>query len=653
MLRWPWEGRTSPALLVSGGLGLYNLNKPVWLPGLKKDVVKLPIQFDAIIQSIIAGNASAVREHVKEAVAAGIDPVDIVTGGLVAAMDLIGTRFERNEIYVTDLLVTARAMHAGLKELRPYMAASNTPPAGRAVIGTVTGDLHDIGKNLLGLLLETSGFEVMDLGVDVPPGSFVEAVVKHKPHVLCLSALLTTTVNGMGETIFALREAGIRDQVKVVVGGAPLNGALARKLGADAYAPDAVTAVQVIKDLISSPANPPSPVILEKVFSGNALEELQAAFSSLVGLHLVVVDPWGRPLSPPGRFTECSGYCQRVRAVTGGVHTANDGYGTVPLWDGLKDAFAYRCHAGLIEISYPLVGDTGKVGAIICGHFLLEDNKLTDTGFPKEVPVLSRERLDMVCRLLSFVGGRIMELSQALVSNRQLEEQRASFIHFMKRQHQLEEALRDAELKALQSQVNPHFLFNSLNTVARLALLEGAGRTERVVAALARLMRYSLYQVKTMVSVREEVRAVQDYLLIQETRFQGRITSRVEVAQEVMAARMPCMILQPLVENAYLHGLEPRKEGGLLEVRGELKAGQVCFEIIDNGVGIPEEIKKDIFTMPVKSGGSGQISGLGIPNVYRRLQYHFGSRCALDIESYPGKGTGVYLAFPFQDGEGG
>jgi sensor histidine kinase YesM len=223
----------------------------------------------------------------------------------------------------------------------------------------------------------------------------------------------------------------------------------------------------------------------------------------------------------------------------------------------------------------------------------------------------------------------------------------------MKRQHRLEEALKDAEMNALQSQVNPHFLFNALNTISRLALLQGDSQTEKVVGALARLMRYSLYQVKSLVTVREEVQSIKDFLLIQEARFQGRIASRVEVDKNIMDSEMPCMILQPLVENACLHGLEPLKKGGLVSVRGWLDDDQVCFIIEDNGVGMTEQVKKDIFHMKSKPDSRGQVSGLGLPNVLRRLQYQFGSDCALDIESQPGKGTKLQLSFPFQKRERG
>lgn len=604
-------------------------------------------RFGKIIDAVLSGSAAAVREQVKKALSMGEEPEKIISEGLVAAMDIVGMKFEHNEIYVTELIVTSRAMHAGLKEIGPHMVTGNTAVIGRVVLGTVAGDLHDIGKNLLKLLLEASGFQVHDLGVDVSAGKFVEAVAKYKPQMVCMSALLSTTVQSMYETIDALEEAGLREHVQVIVGGAALSGELAEKMGADAYAPDAITGTKKIKELINLPYNKADSLIFDNIFPGSSLEELQKSFSDLIGLDLLVVDSLGSPISAPGDFFECSKYCPKAKKALGNI-----GYQTVPLWEGLKDALAYRCHAGLIEITYPLIGSMGKVGAILCGHFLMEGDSKKESSL-EEIPVFTKDKLENVCRLLSFIGNRIIDLSQTLALNRQLEEQRNSFIQFMKRQHRLEEALKDAEMNALQSQVNPHFLFNALNTISRLALLQGDSLTERVVGALARLMRYSLYQVKTLVSVEEEVRSIQDFLLIQEARFQGRITSKIEVNENIMTSQMPCMILQPLVENACLHGLEPLKEGGIISVLGWFEEGRVCFAIEDNGIGMAEQRKKDIFNMRDQGGSRGQVSGLGLPNVFRRLQYQFGGDCAVDIESEPGKGTKIQLSFPFQNRERG
>ncbi|MEG1478529.1 MAG: sensor histidine kinase, partial [Clostridiales bacterium] len=221
-------------------------------------------------------------------------------------------------------------------------------------------------------------------------------------------------------------------------------------------------------------------------------------------------------------------------------------------------------------------------------------------------------------------------------------------VNFMKKQHQLEEKLKDAELNALQNQVNPHFLFNSLNTIARVAVIEGDKYTESLVSALARLMRYSLYQVKSVVTLEEEVKTVQDYLKIQEARFRDRMTHRIDVESSILNAKMPCMILQPLVENACQHGLEPCRRGGIVSIQGWLENQQVFLEVSDNGIGMSEEIQRNIFKLEdIQSAKGGQVSGLGLNNVLSRLQFHFGSDCAWDISSAINKGTTLQLSFPY------
>ena len=186
------------------------------------------------------------------ALAAGLNPEAILKDGLIAAMGEVGRLFEENEYFVPEMLVAARAMQGGLAILKPHLAAGGSISAGKAVVGTVKGDLHDIGKNLVAMMLEGAGFEVIDLGTDVTPDKFVKAVIEHKPHVIGMSALLTTTMPSMSGTVKALQEAGVRDQVKVMIGGAPVTDGFARQIGADGYSPDASSAVRLAKSLVAA-----------------------------------------------------------------------------------------------------------------------------------------------------------------------------------------------------------------------------------------------------------------------------------------------------------------------------------------------------------------------------------------------------------------
>jgi 5-methyltetrahydrofolate--homocysteine methyltransferase len=199
--------------------------------------------------SLYAGEDKEVAELVQEALDQGLAPAEILSSGLIAGMDEVGKDFKAGDLFVPEVLVAARAMSAGMDVLRPLLEAGEVPSAGKYVIGTVKGDLHDIGKNLVKMMLEGAGFETIDLGTDVEPAAFVDAVREHQPEMVGMSALLTTTMVNMKTTIEALEEAGLREGIKIMVGGAPVTDAFAREIGADAYAPDAASAVDVARSL--------------------------------------------------------------------------------------------------------------------------------------------------------------------------------------------------------------------------------------------------------------------------------------------------------------------------------------------------------------------------------------------------------------------
>jgi 5-methyltetrahydrofolate--homocysteine methyltransferase len=204
----------------------------------------------AIFEKVLEGNIDAVTDQVQEALGAGLTAEVILNEGLIAAMDEVGKRFEEGEIFVPEMLVSARAMQGGLGVLKPHLVEGGVSAAGKVVIGTVKGDLHDIGKNLVAMMLEGSGFEVIDLGTDVSPGAFAEAAREHSPHIIGMSALLTTTMTSMKDTIEALEDVNVREQVKVIVGGAPVTETFANEIGADGFASDASRAVALCKTLV-------------------------------------------------------------------------------------------------------------------------------------------------------------------------------------------------------------------------------------------------------------------------------------------------------------------------------------------------------------------------------------------------------------------
>jgi 5-methyltetrahydrofolate--homocysteine methyltransferase len=203
-----------------------------------------------VAAALIDGDDEAVDTLTRAQLEAGVTALEIMDDGLIAGMALVGIKFRENFIFVPEVLACARAMKAGMAHIEPILSASGIDPVGKVVMGTVKGDLHDIGKNLVIMMLRGSGFEVVDLGVDVSPDDFIAAIEDHKPSVVGMSALLTTTMPNMGKTIDAFVDEGLRDRVKVMLGGAPVTQEFAEDMGADGYGKDAMAAVSLAKGLL-------------------------------------------------------------------------------------------------------------------------------------------------------------------------------------------------------------------------------------------------------------------------------------------------------------------------------------------------------------------------------------------------------------------
>jgi corrinoid protein of di/trimethylamine methyltransferase len=200
-----------------------------------------------LYEAVLNGDAKTAKATTEQALAADTEPLKLVQEYMMPAMAEVGRRFESNEYFVPELLLSARAMKAALELIRPLLTAKGNEPVGRVVLGTVKGDMHDIGKNLVGAMLEGGGYEVFDLGANVPPEQFIAAVKEKKANIVAMSALLTTTMPSMKTTIDAMKAAGVRDQVKVIVGGAPITQKYADEIGADGYAESASGAVFTAK----------------------------------------------------------------------------------------------------------------------------------------------------------------------------------------------------------------------------------------------------------------------------------------------------------------------------------------------------------------------------------------------------------------------
>jgi 5-methyltetrahydrofolate--homocysteine methyltransferase len=205
---------------------------------------------NALAEAIISGKKEDAERITKQALDEGVSPDKVLNEGLIKGMSVVGEKFKNNEFYVPEVLIAARAMKSAMEILRPMLSESGVQPVGKVAIGTVKGDLHDIGKNLVAMMLEGGGFQVIDLGIDVGPEKFIQAVTDQEVQIVAMSALLTTTMPSMKVTIDALKEAGVRDKVKILIGGAPVTQAYADEIGADGYARDAASAVDKARELL-------------------------------------------------------------------------------------------------------------------------------------------------------------------------------------------------------------------------------------------------------------------------------------------------------------------------------------------------------------------------------------------------------------------
>jgi len=210
------------------------------------------VDLKQIADNLIKGKAPEVKQLVQKAIDEGEDVEKVLNEGLVAGMSVVGVKFKANEFYVPEVLIAARAMKAGMEILRPILADKNIKGVGTVVLGTARGDLHDIGKNLVAMMLEGAGFEIIDLGVDVSPEKFIETAKEKKADLIGLSALLTTTMPSMKDVVKAMGESSLKDKVKVMIGGAPVTQSYADEIGADGYAPDAASAVDEAKQLLGA-----------------------------------------------------------------------------------------------------------------------------------------------------------------------------------------------------------------------------------------------------------------------------------------------------------------------------------------------------------------------------------------------------------------
>jgi len=401
---------------------------------------------------------------------------------------------------------------------------------------------------------------------------------------------------------------------------------------------------------------------LTEVINYDILQEVQDKFSMATGLGAVIADREGNPITKFSRFTD---YCTIIRSSPKGLarcKVSDAGLGKVAYSSGKPEM--HCCHAGLIDIAAPLIVNGTFLGSVLCGQVLIEDVcPMEDSCFEKladeldvdpeelirekqKIPTIPRRQVEAAADLLQIMANYIVGIGIAAVNERIINEKNIKIMEQQKTRIELEKSLRASELKALQSQVNPHFLFNTLNSIARLAMLEEAFKTQEVVISLADMLRYNLRTLGQLVPLCEEIDHIQAYLQIQKTRFGDRMNYKAEISEEVVRFEIPIMTLQPLVENALVYGLEPKVAGGTIEVMAYAEGDYVVINLKDDGMGMSKERLERVRMLEENFSRKGHTTGIGLPNVFKRLTHHFGSRCQILLDSKLNEGTQITILIP-------
>lgn len=395
---------------------------------------------------------------------------------------------------------------------------------------------------------------------------------------------------------------------------------------------------------------------LREIVNVSRLQEVVDKFAKATGVAAIVADTDGVAITKPSNFSR---FCNLVRSTAEGRkgcyrsdQTAGQG---AAKWRNLS---LHQCHCGLIDMAAPLILGGVYWGAVLCGQVLLEEpsreqfrqirelarrfgldgEKMVDAL--KNIEVVSESKIRAAGELLQIMANYIVEMNVSQIAQQRLNEQ-------LQEVSKMERVVHQFELRALQSQINPHFLFNTLNAASRLALIEGAAQTERLIQTLAGLLRYTLRNIDKLVPLKEELDYISNYLFIQKTRYGDQIEVQVDTQPEVLDAMIPLMTLQPVVENAIMHGLEPKEDGGRITITARQAGDRIRIDIQDTGVGM--KVSGIDHFLEGNRSGRGHTTGLGLSNAHRRLKYCFGDSSGVEISSVYGEGTTVTVWIPLQN----
>ena len=402
---------------------------------------------------------------------------------------------------------------------------------------------------------------------------------------------------------------------------------------------------------------------ITNIIDVEVLQRIQDSFSDATGLAAVTVDYKGNPITEYSNFSE---YCTCVRKESsnrdccfqsdahGGIESARSGKPSI-----------YICHGGLVDLAVPIMVKGNYLGAIMAGQVKIDEeemkrlpfgtsHELTDFSKNPEIMDLYDKTLKTTLTqvrsaadLLYTIANYLVEKQMIHIIQEELHNKNLELMEEVKLRSEVEASLKEADLKALQAQINPHFLFNVLNTIGRLALLEGADKTQEMIYAFSDMMRYTLKKEKNnVVTLKEEMEHVQNYLSIQKMRLGNRLNYLVEVDEMAEDILCPFMTIQPFVENAIIHAIEPNARGGEVRITADILKEIAILKIVDDGKGIPDDRIHKILDGTYEADGREKNTGIGINNANKRLMYYYGVDYGVEIKSELEKGTEITIKIP-------
>ncbi|WP_269799474.1 sensor histidine kinase [Bacillus sp. FJAT-44742] len=391
------------------------------------------------------------------------------------------------------------------------------------------------------------------------------------------------------------------------------------------------------------------------------LQDIQDQFAEATEVAVIICDAGGNPITKPSNFTN---FCNYIRSCEEGLKRcilSDERVGKMAA--ERNQPVIHRCHTGLIDFAAPIVLREKYLGSVLCGQLLIDKEEVEDipdmsmeTGeldleqetmhsLYRQLEHKSHSRVKAIAQLLFLTANYIVEIGDAYLIKKELAVKNEKLFTELQLRANLEKTLKETQLKVLQSQVNPHFLFNTLNTISRIAYLEGSNQTQDVTYLLSKILRYSLRNIDQLVPLKEEIEHVRNYIRIQQTRFPGKLRLEIQEYEPLENYHIPIFTLQPLVENAVVHGFEPVGLPMKISVTFIRKDDKFIINIMDDGKGVTKE-ELEISNVPLPTG-KGHTTGLGIQNVDKRLKHYFGDTWGIHVQRRgEKKGTMVQIQLP-------